>query len=289
MKEITGPLHLHNPTCIYCGRAFDSDAPRTREHVIGRNFVPEGSFKANDWNLFVWACRTCNNEKAKLEGEISAITLQPNIGSTHPHETLNLLAERKAAKARSEATGRVVKDSRETFEHTYFINPSASITFSFVAPPRLVPERVKALAWAQLHAFFYFLTYSEHHQQGSGLPGGIAWYSFTHKPDWGNPHFLAFASLTKAWHGRIRAVAAEGYFRLAIKRDPSAIELWSFALEWNQNLRIVGFFGDAKAALAISASLPPFEWRYLDEATRMREETPLTSSEDEMFATQFQD
>jgi hypothetical protein len=115
MKEITGPLRLHNATCIYCGRSFDSTLPRTREHVIGRNFVPEGSFKANYWNLFVWACGPCNNEKAKLEGEISAITLQPSIGTAHSDETLNLLAERKATKARSEATGRMVKESRETF------------------------------------------------------------------------------------------------------------------------------------------------------------------------------
>src|SRR4051812_6479594 len=71
---------LKNVTCAYCGVRFSPATPSTKEHVITRNFVPEGTLKANDWNLILLACRTCNQEKADLEDEISAITLQvPNL------------------------------------------------------------------------------------------------------------------------------------------------------------------------------------------------------------------
>ncbi len=289
MKEIMGPLRLHNQTCIYCGRVFGDDAPRTKDHVIGRGFVPKGSFKATDWNLLVWACQPCNNEKSKLEGEISAITLQPSIGTAYLDPMLNSLVESKASKTRSEATGRTVRESDETFSHTHLPASNVSMTFRFVAPPRLVRARVEALAWAQLHAFFYFITYNEEQGRGSGLPGGIAWFTFTQKADWGNPQFVAFASLTKDWNGRIRGIAAEGYFRIAIKRDPSGIELWSFALEWNHNYRIIGFFGDASSASERVASFQSFEWVRLDETTRLREETPLKSAEDVLFACLFEE
>ncbi len=289
MKETTRPLRLDNRSCIYCGRDFGDDVRRTKEHVIGRKFVPKGSIKANDWNLIVWACERCNNKKSDLEGEISAITLQPSIGTAHPDKTLGLLAEGKASKAKSHKTGKTVGESRETFNLTNSLAPNASITFGFVGPPQLVPDRVLALAEAQIQAFFYYLTYDESRGRGSFLPGGISWSTFALKDDWGNPQFLAFASLTEGWSGRVSGNAAEHYFRIVIKRDPSGIELWSFALEWNQNYRIIGFFGDKRSAAERVAGLPSFEWRRLDGTTRVREETPLGSSEDVLFTYLFED
>ncbi len=288
MKETTKPLRLHNRSCIYCGRDFGDGVPRTKEHVIGRNFVPEGSFKANDWNLIVGACGACNIRKSALEGEISAITLQPAIGTAHLDKTLSLLAARKASKACSHVTGKTIGESRETFGFKYSLAPNASMTLGFVGPPRLVPDRVMALASAQIQAFFYFLTYDKSQGRGSFLPGGISWSAFAQRDDWGNAKLLAFASLTKNWIGRVSGNAAEHYFRIVIKRDPSGIELWSFALEWNQNLRIIGFFGDKRSAAERVAGLPSFEWRRLDGTTRVREETPLGSSEDVLFTCLFE-
>jgi len=289
MKEITKPPLLHNRTCIYCGRDFGNDAPRTKEHVVGLNFVPEGSFKANDWNLIVWACARCNNKKSELEGEISAITLQPSIGTAHLDETLGLLAERKANKAYSRVTGKTVGESCETLSLTNTLATNASMTFGFVGPPRLVRDHVMALAGAQIQAFFYYITYDASQGRGSSLPGGISWSTFAQKDDWGNAQLLAFASLTEYWNGRVSGNAAEHYFRIVIKRDPSGIELWSFALEWNRSYRIIGFFGDTRSAAERVAGLPSFEWRQLDETTRLREETPLKLSDDLLFACRFED
>jgi hypothetical protein len=287
LKETTKPIRLKNRTCIYCGRSFGNDARRTREHVIGLNFVPEKSFKANDWNLIVWACGSCNHKKAKLEGEISAITLQPSIGTAHLDRTLGSLAERKASKAHSVATGKTVRGSYEKVSLTHLLASNIPMRFDFVTLPRLLPDRVVALAGAQIHAFFYFLTYNESQGRGSFLPGGIVWSAFAQKADWGNAQFLAFALLVQGWNGRVRGNAAEDYFRIVIKRDPLGIDLWSFALEWNQNYRIIGFFGDASSAAVYVAGFLSFEWMGLGETARMREETPLNSSRDVLFACQF--
>lgn len=289
MKEAAKPFLLDNGACIYCGRTFGEDVPRTKEHVIGRKFVPKGSFKANDWNLIVWACRPCNNRKSKLEGEISAITLQLGIGTTHIDSALRSLAERKASKTRSEATGRTVRESGETFNLTHSFASNSSMTFGFVAPPRLVPDRVKSLAAAQVSAFFYLITFDKSQRTGSYLPGGITWLAFAQRVDWGNAQFLAFASLTKDWKGRVRGDTAENYFRIAIKRASSEIELWSFALEWNQNYRVIGFFGDATSTVERVAAFPSSDWMRLDETTRIRQEIPLKSSGDFLFQCRFDD
>jgi hypothetical protein len=289
MKDISKPLRLWNRTCVYCGVDFGPAAPRTRGHVIGLNFVPEGSFESNDWNLIVWACGRCNHEKSKLEGEISAITLQPSIGEAHPDKALSSLVERKASKTVSATTGKTVRKSTEKVGCTYRYSPTVSMTFGFIAPPQLLQARVTALASTQVGAFFYLITYNEARRRGSFLPGGVTWLTFAQKSDWGNVQLLAFASLTKTWKGRVRGNAAKDYFRIVIKREHSGIDLWSFALEWNKNYRVVGFFGDRSLALERVGSFPPFEWARLDQATRWRQESPLSQSEDVLFECRFED
>jgi 5-methylcytosine-specific restriction endonuclease McrA len=72
------PLRLRNATCVYCGVEFGPEEKRTKEHVIAREFVPVVDFNGQ-WNLIVNACCSCNNEKADLEGEIAALTMQPDV------------------------------------------------------------------------------------------------------------------------------------------------------------------------------------------------------------------
>src|SRR5438309_1023751 len=86
-KPINRAKVLRNIQCVYCGCAFGEQKP-TADHVIARNLVPSGSFEANDWNLIVNACASCNNLKSDLENEISAVTLQPGIGEAHDDTTL---------------------------------------------------------------------------------------------------------------------------------------------------------------------------------------------------------
>lgn len=69
--------------CAYCGAAFSRPSDGEAEHVIGRRFVPKGTLAAQ-WNLIVRACGPCNDHKADLENDISAITMQPDAWGRYP-------------------------------------------------------------------------------------------------------------------------------------------------------------------------------------------------------------
>src|SRR5438067_12808695 len=67
---------LKNETCVYCGSELTA-GNCTKEHVIGRKFVPKGKLH-EEWNLIVRACTSCNHTKSDLEDDISAISLPPD-------------------------------------------------------------------------------------------------------------------------------------------------------------------------------------------------------------------
>ncbi len=107
------PLMLNNETRVYCGAELTA-ASRTKEHVIGRRFVPKGKLN-QQWNLIVWACKTCNGLKADLENDLSAISMQPEASGkfAEPDQVLADESRRKAARATSRRTRKLVKDSTE--------------------------------------------------------------------------------------------------------------------------------------------------------------------------------
>src|SRR5688500_6709853 len=90
---------LASIACCYCGRMETKEVPLTDEHVLGRRFVPKGSF-ASGWSLIARACEPCNNKKADLEDEISAVTLLSDLGREHEKPALAKLSAQKAAKSR---------------------------------------------------------------------------------------------------------------------------------------------------------------------------------------------
>jgi hypothetical protein len=96
MKTLTQPILLRNLNCIYCGNPFDDDSGvrKTREHVIGRSFVPRGSLE-NQWNLIANACESCNRSKSALEDDISAITLFRSLGDPASDPGIRAEAARK--------------------------------------------------------------------------------------------------------------------------------------------------------------------------------------------------
>ena len=144
---------LANITCAYCGGEAEPDNPLTDEHVIGRKFVPKGSF-AKGWSLILRACERCNNKKSDLEDEISAITMLPDLGTAHEQPDLFSLAARKAAKARSRLTKKTVANSYEDHVVEGKLMSAIDCRFGFTAPPRLAQERVMRLARFHLQGFF---------------------------------------------------------------------------------------------------------------------------------------
>lgn len=152
-----------------------------------------------------------------------------------------------------------------------------------VAPPQLNQQTMRRLASFHVSAFFYLITFNEKIGRGERLPGGIIWIEGTRKTDWGNRKFRRFGDLTKGWRTRILGTAAEGHFRISIKREPQLRAVWSFGLEWNRCLRMIGFFGDHREAAPTIAALPEHEWHVMNARERYREDVPLADEEDSLF------
>lgn len=81
-------------------------------------------------------------------------------------------------------------------------------------------------------------------------------------------------------------VTADGYYKVAIRRHPE-LTMWSWALEWNERLRIVGFFGEEDPVRNIVSGLPKLEMMGLGdhEGARflVRIEVPLEENDDILF------
>jgi hypothetical protein len=99
-------LSLRNYNYIYCCRLL-TKATHTREHVIGRNFVPRRTL---DINLIAWACVQCNNDKSDLEDDISLISMLPAIAQSLPcMDARSADIARKLQSAISRRTSKLVR------------------------------------------------------------------------------------------------------------------------------------------------------------------------------------
>jgi hypothetical protein len=107
------------------------------------------------------------------------------------------------------------------------------------------------------------------------------------REDWGNERICAFAEAVKIWLPRFYTSTAEGFFKLLVRRHPAA-DCWSWAIEWNQTTRLIGFFGDQDAADATIAGLPTLKMKEIatppdGAVVRMRLEQALDPAADILF------
>lgn len=281
------PLVLKNETCAYCSKPFDEDLKPTREHVIGRNFVPKVEF-GNRFNLILRACAACNNEKSDLEDDIAVISMLPDQFGRYAVEDVRLREEvlRKIARARSRLTGRPVSDSTEILPFI-FNRGILNIQASFSAPPQVERRRLYLLAHFHFRAFFYNLSYESQNRRGGFVLGGFYPLTAVHKSDWGASRPRWFMDITREWPLAFSCIAAEGYFKVLIRRNPHNRSAFSWALEWNGSTRVVGFAGNDEIIEAILASAPSEPMRILQETekevTRIREEVALPIELDDLF------
>ena len=277
-------IHLHNVSCPYCGVMLTSDTTE-KEHVIGRRFVPKGKLNGN-WNLIVNACQTCNRMKADLEDDISAITMQPDALGHFGHDDPTGMSEaaRKANDSYSRRTKRLVKNSHEQSNLTMSSGHGLSIKFSFTGPPQVDQDRIFQLAQAQLMAFFYLITFQKDDKRGYFWPGSFYPIMASSRTDWGNAVLRAFSNYVINWEPCFIASNADGFCKIVIRKHPNNI-CWSWALEWNHSLRVIGFFGDSGIVLEIMDDLPKLEMQEISDGPnatiRFRTETPLTESDDD--------
>ena len=184
------------------------------------------------------------------------------------------------------AQGKPVKDSRENLKFKMQFAPGVEITFDMIAPPQTDRERVFELARLHAMAFFYWVTFNPSSGEGGFWPGGFFPVLEVANADWGNPIHRAFMDAVVDWEPRVLAVTADGFFKIAIRRHPSA-ESWSWAIEWNRNRRIVGFFGDRSAAETVAAGFPPLDTINIakdpDHYVGYRREMALFEADDRLF------
>lgn len=275
---------LRNVRCIYCGCEERPDF--TEEHVIGRKFVPSGTLNGQ-WNLIARACRQCNAFKADLEDDISAITMQPDAEGFHPSADALKDGKRKAAGAASRRTGKKIAESEETVSFEGAFNEAVVARLSLTGPPQLETDRAARLAHFHIRAFFYLITYQKDERHGRYWRGLFICAQEAARSDWGNVRQLAFARATAAWEPRFLSdYFANEHFKIAIRVHPTA-RCWSWALEWNQSHRLVGFFGDEEEAKRVIRSLPVLDdkviARHAGGTITARLERRLAEDEDILF------
>lgn len=278
-------ITLHNENRVYCGSILTPETT-TKEHVIGRKFVPTGKLRGQ-WNLIVRACEPCNGHKSDLEDDISAITMQPDLAGKHSHddEIVKKEARRKARGAFSRRTNKSVENSRENISVEVPFG-DATFTFNLVSPPQIDEARVFELARLQLVAFFYLLTYDPETKRGRYWRGGFFPVMTVRLGDWGNEVMRGFADSVVAWEPHVFADGADGFFKAIVRRHPSA-DCWSWAIEWNRTTRTIGFFGDQSTAETVGNYLPALKMKRMAEGpgreVRFRTEVPLQDDEDRLF------
>ena len=280
------PTRLKNTKCAYCHSDFLRYDEPQKEHVIGKNFVPKGSHEQH-WNLLLNACHACNQSKAALENDISAVTM---VRAKFDEVDFDLRLQSEAArksKATSRLTDKSVFSSFEDFANSGRLG-DADFSIGFRAPPQADDERMFRLACYQLQGFHYLLTSDEEKNQGYGWRGSIAPLDAVRRSDWGNPLIVSFAKIVEDWHMRLTTHTASGYFRALIKKGPSA-EVWSWALEWNKNYRVFGLYGDnnvldtLKSPLASAFADMELLWQYHLPNQRIRPELPHDEASDLFF------
>ena len=277
---------LNNATCPYCGIELTRDND-TKEHVIGRRFVPKGSLNGQ-WNLIIRACSKCNSIKSDLENDISAITLASRVwfSSTDTDKSIMREVQRKVESSISRKTGKPVKHSQEELNFETPFSPGGTIRLNLVAPPQLDDHRLFELARMQMMAFFYFITFNQESNKGGFWPEGFHPISEVTHDDWGNSHQKAFMHAVQPWEPHWIGNTADGFFKSLIRKHPHE-ECWSWALEWNRNYRLVGFFGAREPAQAIVNTFPPPEMVNIPtgnkRSLRIRKNIRLEEHEDLLF------
>lgn len=277
---------LRNRNCPYCGLTL-GDTGWDKEHVIGRRFVPRGTLHGA-WNLLLRSCRPCNAAKAELEDDISAITMHPDSAGRFALDDDRLRAEgrRKCDGSKSRKTGRSVNESQSKITIKGRLGPM-TITFDMTAPPQIEPERLYTLAHRQLAGLFFFITYDEKTERGGFFPGEFWPVIVAPRGDWGNLRLRWFAETTARWRTRIHVVTADGFYKAWIRRRDEGSRIWAWAVEWNGNYRVAGFFGDKELMDEIGSHMttePMQEMPTIDGGHfAVRLDRPITENDDNLF------
>lgn len=281
-----------NQYCLYCGEFVGEGAAieSNKEHLIGREFVPTGEFRAGSaFNFIFRACKKCNDEKSNVERHISSVTLLRSRARLES-QGHNEIACRKARKDfHPDKKGVLIKNSGDNFNVVGNIG-NMKMTAGLSAPPKANPDNTKLLAFRHIQGIFSLITSRNPLvAEGTCLLSAkyFKFFDSYHHDDWGNPHMLTIMERVSKMPCRARIVTANGFFKLIMRRDRGEEGEWFWALEWNKTLRLVGAIAQPESDLYIFKELPSLKWHDLGlqdgVRTRMREELPLKEEQDQLF------
>jgi hypothetical protein len=277
---------LRSSICAYCAVPFSATVRPTLEHAVGRKFVPKLKLSAQ-WNLHVLACSKCNGTKAELEDDISVISMLGGPDGRGPVDPI-LISEiqRKARRAISRKTRKPVAHSAETVTIEHSFGPF-NMKFGFSAPAQIQTERIRALAWFHVQAFAFFTSYDASARRGNFLHEKFDLLAHVSQADWGNVKLRWFTEMTARWFPLLRADAADAYFKIVVRRRSKGERLWSWALEWNRTMRVVGFYGDDELVKSLIAQTPEVSASFVHqqegETIIGRENVRLADEDDLLF------
>ena len=138
--------------------------------------------------------------------------------------------------------------------------------------------------------FFYLITYCEETRRGGYWLGEFCPLHEAVRSDWGNPVHVGFMNAVSTWEPRVLAIGADSYFKVVIRRHPSLV-CWSWGLEWNHKIRIVGFMGERIAIEEAAKDLPSLDMCTIPQGpnqfTRYRIEQSIADEEDRLFSIEL--
>jgi hypothetical protein len=274
-------LEGSNARCIYCGTLLrGTDPPESdKEHLIARNFVPTGTMEGQPFNFIFRACRPCNARKAFAERHVSSVTLFNSPGRLENAKVNEVAIRKGKGDFHPNKQGVLIEDAHEDTSLTTSFGPM-SIKFGMVGPPQLDRNLVGEVAFSHIQGLFTLVCTEDYldPQKLRLLPQDqFIWFgSYTHD-DWGNPQVAEIANRVRNWDCLANIESAQGYFK-AIMRCSD--EGWFWALEWNQELRLIG--GISGARMKLFEGLPSEGWSPTPQG-RMRKNVPLDTKYDHLF------
>ncbi|QTC88410.1 hypothetical protein [Brevundimonas pondensis] len=270
-----------NQHCLYCGEfvGVGSVVESDKEHLINRRIAAPGLMAdPKAFNFIFRACKRCNREKAEIEDHISAVTLLTSPGREDP--LIDAVACAKAAASFDRRRGQPVGQVRHEFKVAM-----GPFTFGMIAGAQVEPDAIRLLAFRHVQGIFSLCTSLDpRRSETTRLLSGdrFGFFSAYSYRDWGNPKLLEIA---RRAHGYVRLAeftTADGFFRAALRPGPEG-DPWFWALEWNQNYRIVGWIGDPFTPPAPFQDLPPLTWHRISPTDRIREEAPLPENAEDLL------
>lgn len=280
-------LEGSNACCIYCGTFLRGEKPpeSDKEHLIARNFVPTGTLDGQAFNFLFRSCRPCNARKATAERHVSSITLF-NSPARLENKDVDVLAIRKGrGDFHPQKRGVKIENAHEQLSIARSFGP-LSMTFGLVGPPQLDMRQVGELALSHIQGLFALICTEDYRDAAKMrlLPQEqVIWFDcYTHE-DWGNPKAIEIANRVRDWDCFANINTAQGYFKAILRRSEQD---WFWALEWNQQLRLVGGIGGNR--MELFERLPDEGW-FPSPRGRTRKNAPLDPMNDHLFVGVVQD